>query len=230
MKFLKAVFISLVLLVPVQVFAMGEDDPMLTYVLIDELGSNGTETEWNINAWIGRDLNKLYFKSEGIYTAGAVEEQEYQLLYSHAVSPYWDMQMGLRVDSFAAGTRNYLAFGYMGTAPYFIDSDIGLFYGDNGQMSLRVDLEYELMFTQRLVLISEYSMNIYSQDDAAVEIGSGLSNQTLGFKLAYEIKREFAPYIGVSFNKYYGNTASYVVGGGGEASSTEVMLGIHAWF
>jgi copper resistance protein B len=73
-------------------------------------------------------------------------------------------------------------------------------------------------------------MNFYSQDDAAVEIGSGLSNQKLGFRLAYEVRREFAPYIGVSFNKYYGNTASYVVGGGGEASSTEYTIGIHAWF
>ncbi len=118
----------------------------------------------------------------------------------------------------------------MGLAPYFIETDLGLFYGDNGQVNLRLNLENEMMFTQRLVLLTEYEMNIYSQDDAAVAIGSGLSNQKLGFKLAYEIRREFAPYLGVTFNKYYGNTAGFVAGGGGETSSTEVMVGIHAWF
>ncbi len=90
MKFIQALFTSLILLLPAHALAMGNDDPLLTYFQFDELGTNGTETEWKVNAWMGYDLNKLYFKSEGHMADGSVEEYEYQFLYSRAVSAYWD--------------------------------------------------------------------------------------------------------------------------------------------
>lgn len=230
MKTLKTIILGVTLWLPLQASAMGSSDPLLTYVLFDELATNGTETEWKMDAWVGYDINKLYIKSDGIVTGGAVGENSTQLLYSHATSPYWDRQIGVRVDNKAGNQRSYIGIGYMGVAPYFLETDIGLFYGDNGQINFNLTLEHELMFTQRLVLITEYGLDINSQDDAAMEIGSGLSQQTLGFRLAYEVKREFAPYLGVTFNHYYGNTASFVVGGGGLASSSEVTVGVKMWF
>ena len=47
---------------------------------------------------------------------------------------------------------------------------------------------------------------------------------------AFEVRREFAPYIGVSWGGLFGKTADYAEAAGGESSETALVVGIHAWF
>jgi copper resistance protein B len=214
--------------------AGGEDDPLLYKVMVDKLelrnanGPNALVLE--ADAWIGYDLNKLWIKTDVERVNGNTEEAELQFLYSRAVAPFWDFQVGWRHDIKPKPTRDYLALGFKGLAPYQFEVDAGLFIGESGQVNARVDAEYEYMLTQKLILSPEVAVNLYSQNDAEVGIGSGLSDMELGLRLRYEIRREIAPYIGVNWAKKFGQTADYAKAEGEDASDVQLVAGIRIWF
>jgi copper resistance protein B len=235
MKQLCILFACLALSVSWQAQAAMEDDPVLGTLFVQQLeqrqGGGDTPMVWSAQGWIGKDLNKFWFKTEGDYSNGAVEESEYQFLYSRAIAPYWDIQMGVRSNVFPTVQRNYLAFSLQGLAPYFFDTDVGLFYDpQTGQGALRLDSDYEMMFTQRLVLIPELEMNAYTQDDATARLGAGLSDLALGLRLAYYFRREFAPYVGINWWQKFGTTANYATADGVATSGTQIVAGLRFWF
>ena len=115
-------------------------------------------------------------------------------------------------------------------APYLFEVDGGIFIGESGQVGARLEAEYEYLLTQRLILSPEIEVDFYSKDDEAVGIGSGLSDLELGLRLRYEIRREFAPYIGVNWTKQFGQTADFARDEGEDTSDVQFVAGIRAWF
>jgi copper resistance protein B len=225
----------LALCVPAVAIAAGmEDDPLLAMVKIDKLEvhetDDGNPWELKADAWIGKDLHKLWLKTEGEVHEGETEEAELQLLYSRAISPFWDLQVGARRDFKPEPERDWLAIGINGLAPYLFEVDAALFFGEEGRSAARLDAEYEYMFTQRLVLIPELEANLYGKEDEELGIGSGLSDLTLGLRLGYEIRREFAPYIGYTWSGLYGDTADYAEAAGADTQSRAWVAGIKLWF
>jgi copper resistance protein B len=180
--------------------------------------------------WVGKDLNKLWVKVDVENVSGKTDEAELQFLYSKAIAPYWDVQVGWRHDKMPTPNRDWFAVGFQGLAPYFFEIDAAAFIGNNGQTALRLEAEYEIMLTQKLILTPEVEINAYSKDDEATGVGSGLSDIELGLRLRYEIRREFAPYIGVNWNKTYGDTANFSRDEGEDVSDTQFVVGIRAWF
>lgn len=215
-------------------YAMGEDDPVVTKVMIDQLENRYVKGEEQLvlegNVWVGKDLEKLMIKADVEQVKGVTHELELQALYSRAIDPYWDFQVGVRQDMEPTPVKNWLAVGFMGVAPYWFEIDSTLFIGESNQVGLRFAAEYEWMITQRWVLSPEFEFNIHSKDDEATGTGSGLSDSQLGLRLRYEVKREFAPYIGINWNNKYGNTATFAKNEGEEVSSTQFVAGIRAWF
>jgi len=209
-----------------------EDDPLLGSVFVNEFESRnigGDDTlEWDVDAWLGKDLNKLWVKAEGEYSDGETEDVELQFLYSRAVDIYWDFQAGLRTD--LQPQREWLALGFLGLAPYFFEIDAAVFIGENGRSAARLDAEYELLFTQRLILTPEIEINLYGKDDPRAGVGSGLSDIEAGLRLRYEFRREFAPYIGVNWTKKFGDTADILKARGEVTHDLQFVMGIRAWF
>ncbi|MES9945062.1 MAG: copper resistance protein B [Candidatus Thiodiazotropha sp.] len=215
-------------------YAGGVDDPLLYKVMIDKLEIRNTDGPdplvLDADAWIGRDLNKFWFKTEVERVDGETEEAEVQFLYSRAVAPFWDFQIGWRHDIKPEPERDFLALALKGLAPYLFEVDASLFFGESGQVSARLDAEYEYMFSQRVFLSPEIEMNLYSKDDEEVGIGSGLSDISLGLRLHYAVWKEFAPYIGINWTKQFGQTADFTKEEGEDTSDTQVVAGIRAWF
>lgn len=213
--------------------AGGGDDPLLTKVMFDEVergvGSNDP-TSFNIQAWVGKDINKFWLKTKGEYEDADDKELEIQALYSRAIAPYWDAQIGVRVDLEPSPSRSWAVLGLQGLAPYFFEIDAALFIGDEGRTAMRVSAEYEMLLTQKLILSPEVKVNFYGQNDADLGIGSGLSDLSTGLRLRYEIKREFAPYIGVEWARKFGNTAEFARNEGKKVEGTQVVIGLKAWF
>jgi len=216
------------------VAAMESDDPLLTMFKLDQFelrdADGGTPFVWEGYGWVGRDLNKLWIKTEGERVHGETEEAELQLLYGRAVHSYWDLQVGWRHDFRPEPTRDWLAIGAMGLAPYWFEVDAAVFLGNDGRTTARLNAEYELLFTQRLVLTPEIEVNLYGKDDPELGIGSGLSDMELGLRLRYEIRREFAPYIGVNWVQKFGGTADFARDGGEPTSDLQWVAGVRAWF
>ena len=216
-------------------FADMGDDPVLGKVMIDQLEIRSTEGDDPVvletDAWIGKDLHKAWFKADVERVDGETEQAEVQARYSRAVAPYWDFQLGWR-HNFEPNeeTRDWAAFGLRGLAPYFFDIDAALYVGENGRTQLSFDTEYEMMLTQRWVLSPELQINLYGKSDPVLGQGSGLSDMELGLRLRYEIKREFAPYIGVNLESKFGGTADFATDEGEDTSDVQYVAGIRAWF
>ena len=210
------------------------DDQLLGMFKLDQFEVRAGDGEdpfvWDAQGWIGKDLNKIWFKTEGEYVDGETEFAEVQALYSRAIAPFWDFQIGWRRVVRPQPDRDWLALGFEGLAPYLFEIDAALFVGEDSRTAARLEAEYEILFTQRLILTPELEMNLLGKDDPETGVGSGLSDLELGLRLRYEIRREFAPYIGVNWEKAYGNTADFIQEEGGDVSDTRFVVGIRAWF
>ena len=231
---LSTLIVSLLLGSANHVLAGAKDDPLLTKVLIDQLEVHNADdgNPWVLDGqgWIGKDLQKLWLKAEVERNDGETEEAELQALYSQAIAPFWDVQVGLRQDFQPTPNRSWAVIGLQGLAPYFFEIDTALFIGESGRTALRLEAEYELLFTQRLILTPEIEVNFYGQNDEDLGIGSGLSDVEAGLRLRYEIRREFAPYIGVNSNKSFGNTADFTRAEGGDTDDLQLVIVVRALF
>lgn len=210
-----------------------EDDPLLYNIMIGEFetdDSNSNLFSWDAQGWIGGNFNKLWLKTEGERMHGETEELEVQALYSRTISPFWDFQAGIRHDAKPTPDHNWGVVGFQGLARYYFEIDTALFIGESGNTAFRFNAEYELLFTQRLILTPEIEMNFYGKDIPGIGVGSGLSDLNLGLRLRYEIRREFAPYIGINRLEEYGSTADFSERRGQNVSDTEVIFGIRLWF
>ncbi len=218
---------------PLHAVAGGKDDPLLTMFTIDQLEKRGTSSNkpfaWEFQGWAGYDLDKVVFKTEGERAEDETEKAELQLLYSKAIAPFWDIQFGIRHDFYPKPAQNWAVVALQGIAPYYFETDISLFVGENSQSGLRLQSEYEMMLTQQWVLSPEVELNIHGKNDEQRGIGSGFSSIEAGLRLRYEFKREFAPYIGINWEKTFGKTADYSREEGEGTSNTQFVIGIRAW-
>jgi copper resistance protein B len=187
-------------------------------------------TAYELQARYGRDYDRLVLKAEGEVDGGKLEEARTELLWGHAVAVHWDMQLGVRHDSGVGPNRSWLAFGVQGLAPYWFEIDATAYVGDEGRSALRLEADYELLLTQKLILQPRVEANLYGKRDAERALGSGLSDLTIGVRLRYEIRREFAPYVGIERANKYGATADYVRAEGQRTSESRIIAGLRFWF
>ncbi|MDR0780503.1 MAG: copper resistance protein B [Pseudomonadales bacterium] len=187
--------------------------------------------QWGAQGWYGSDLNKAWFKTEGKYdtAASALAHGEMQLLYSRAVAPYWDLQSGLRVDAGEGAPRHYAVLGLMGLAPYWFELNLAGFLSERGALSARLEADYELRFTQRLILQPRAAFDYRFTRDAAAHIGRGLGDAELGLRLRYEWRREFAPYIGVERREVHEGSAAPLESAR-TAWETSWLVGLRFWY
>ena len=121
-------------------------------------------------------------------------------------------------------------FGVQGLAPYWFEVDAAAFVSDDGDVSARLEAEYELFLTQKLILQPRAELDFAVQDVPELGIGSGLSTAEAGLRLRYEFRREFAPYIGVSWRRAFGETADFTRADGEDVESISFVAGLRLWF
>ena len=186
---------------------------------------------WAGEAWVGGDFDRLVIKSEGEGAFGdRVDSAEVQALYSRAIDPYWNLQAGLR-QSFQSGPdRPYAVLSVEGLAPYWFEIEGSLFLSSKGNLLARAEAYYDQRITQRLILQPRVELNFAAQDVRENRIGSGLSDAELGLRLRYEIRREFAPYVGISWERRVGDTARFQRAAEEDVQSTSFVAGIRFWF
>jgi copper resistance protein B len=186
---------------------------------------------WDGEGWYGGDINRVTVKSEGEGTFGkGVEEAEVQLLYSRAIDPYFNLQAGVRQDLGSGPKRTYATIGFEGLAPYWFEVEGALFLSNKGDVLGRFEGYYDQRITQRLIVQPRAEVNFALQNVPESGIGSGLSDVELGLRLRYEVKKEFAPYIGVEWVRKIGDTARFARAAGEDANVTNFVAGIRFWF
>ena len=195
-----------------------------------QTGPGGGGYRWDGEARFGGDINRLVVKTEGDGNGrSALGAAEVQGLYAHAVDPYFDVQAGVRQD-FGSGRRTYVTAGVEGLLPYLFDVQAAVFLSTRGELQGRVEGTYDLRLTQRLILQPRAELNFAAQDTPETRTGSGISNAELGLRLRYEIRREFAPYIGMSYDRKVGKTAAFARARGEDVEGATFVAGIRTWF
>jgi len=194
-----------------------------------DLGSRAYE--WEGEAWFGTDEHRLVLKSEGEGVRGrSVESAEAQALYSRPVGLYTDLQAGLRQDLGQGTRRTYVALGFESLFPYWFEAEGTVFLSHKGELSARLEGSYDFRLAQRLVIQPRGELNLSAEDVPARDLGSGLTDVEFGLRLRYEIKREFAPYIGLVWARKVGDTAKFARAEGEHVEETRLVAGLRAWF
>ena len=203
-------------------------------VLLDQLEwrdtSEGNASVWDVEAWYGSDYNKAWFRTEGDRVKGQTEDARAELFWDHIISRWWHVQAGARQDFGDGPSRTWAAFGVQGLAPYWFEIEATVYAGEQGRSAARFKAEYELLLTQRLILQPEAEVNLYGKSDRERGLGSGLSDFEAALRLRYEIRREFAPYVGVVWSRRLGDTADLARASGTDPSDVQIVAGFRIWF
>ena len=210
------------------------DTPIMFYALLDQFewvdADEGSALSWEGLGWLGNDNERLWIRTEGARAEGETENAELQLLYGQPLARWWDWVAGVRHDFKPGPSQTWLGAGVQGLAPYWFESEATLYVGEGGQTNLRLEGEYELLLTQRIVLQPLIEMNFFGKNDPDRGIGSGLAEVEAGLRLRYEIRREIAPYIGLSWERSYGNAADFARQAGEDIEDTALVAGIRLWY
>lgn len=210
--------------------AMGEDDPLLTYLKMDQLEyRSGDESVQVIEmkAWAGYDQHKLWLTTEGHWQDNgnmddAEDDVQFQLLMSRAIAPYWDLLAGVQYDVEADASFSpwWLTFGAYGLAPYFFEVDIQAKAAQQDRLAIDVSVEYELMLTQQWLMMWELSHeSIWYTADKNIA-----SESELGWRIGYEIRRELMPYIGINYSRHQNDPHK------ADEADTQLLIGMSFWF
>lgn len=204
------------------------------YLLFNRLetwdASPGSGQAWEAIGWIGSDLNRLWVRSEGERLDGTTQSADIELLYGRSITPWWDFVAGIKHDFQPGDPQSWAAIGFQGLAPYKFDVQATAYLGESGQTAATLEVEYELLFTNRLILQPLVEVRMFGKDDPARATGSGLSSIEAGVRLRYEIHRKFAPYIGVVHERAFGNTADFRQAQGEDTRDTRLVAGVRIWF
>lgn len=205
-----------------------------TFVLFDQLewhaseGTNGVTLD--SRGWIGRGRDRLWFRAEGDGEDGRVGEAQAHALYGRQFSRWWDIVAGIRQDFRPGSAQTWAAVGVQGLAPYGFEVEATAYVGASGRTHARFEVEYELLLTNRLILQPLVEVEVYGKADPERGIGAGLSTTDAGFRVRYEWRREFAPYVGVTWNRQWGQTADFAAVAGEESGDARFVTGLRLWF
>lgn len=217
------------------------DDKPFAMTLIDQLeyrvreeGKNALG--WEAQGWIGYDYDKLWWKSEGesVFDGPDEGESENDLLYSRLITPFWNAQVGVQYanawESADYDDRWSGVAAIQGMAPGMFEVDASMYLSEEADVTFDIELEYDIRITQRLVLQPRTELTFAAQDVPDRTLGAGMTDAVFDLRLRYEIRREFAPYIGVRYHRFIGETAGLIRSDGGDPERLFLLAGVRIQF
>ena len=214
------------------------DDRLNSFVLFDQLEyQNGADAiHWDIVSWVGGDYNRLWIESEGDHRTDedGGEVDNLDILYGRLIAPFWDLQAGLGYQRlYGPGPdrdRFFAVVGIEGLAPYGFELNANIRASEDGDISADLEVEYDLLLTQRLVLQPRLETDLALREVKDFGVGQGLNTLSLGLRLRYEIRRELAPYIGIAWMRKLGDAADLARDEGEDSDNLSVVAGLRFWF
>jgi copper resistance protein B len=204
------------------------------FVLFDQLEwqvDGGTDAlAWDTKSWVGKDRDRLWLRAEGEGGSDGLPLAQAHVLYGRAISRWWDMVVGIQQDFRPAPSRTWAAIGVQGLAPYWFEVEATAHVGTGGRTHFRLETEYELRLTNRLVTQPLVELEIHGKADPERGIGAGLTTGEAGLRLRYEVRRELAPYVGVVWTQKFFGTADAARAAGSPSGTVRLAIGVRTWF
>lgn len=184
------------------------DNPIYGFFFIDRLEERfkpkAESLLWDAVGRIGNQYHRIFVESEGVYNTrkGDTKNSRNEILYGYSYAPFWDLQAGYRRDFISKKRdRDFGVLSVMGLAPFEFEVDAAAYVSTEGDVSTIVEVEYSFLLTQRTQLIPRFEVEAALQQAKTYNVGRGLNDFELGVRLSHQIYREFAPYIGVSWER-----------------------------
>lgn len=210
------------------------DRAIHSFVLFDQLewqsAEGGHAGSWDSHGWVGGDINRFWFRTEGEGERSRLGSAQAHALYGRAFARWWDLVLGIRQDFRPGSAQTWAAVGIQGLAPYWFEIEATAYLAASGRTHARLEAEYELLLTNRLILQPLVEFEIYGKSDRGRGVGAGLSAIDAGARLRYEIRRELAPYIGLVWSRKFFGTADLARQAGEEVGTARLVLGARVWF
>ncbi len=235
------------------------DNPILSFTLLERLEYRVSDDQrdqfgWEAQGWIGNDDHKFWWKTEGVVLFNGTDkgntnletdegmlepetdegEFEFEALYAKPFHPFWTAQVGVRFENeWTQGDstdRVSFVFGIQGLAPYKFEFEPTLYLTNDGDLLGRLTTSYDLYLTQRLVLQPRTEINYSAQDVPDYALGTGFTDISLGLRLRYELRREFAPYVGIKYTTLLGETADIGRRAGSDVEELQYVIGVRIAF
>lgn len=209
------------------------DNAVNTFVLFDQLegqtGSGERAVNWDTRGWVGTDRRRLWIRAEGEGRSGRVAEAQAHVLYGRRLFRWWDVVAGVRQDVRPGPAQTWAAVGVQGLAPYWFDVEATAYVGASGRTAMRLETEYDLLLTNRLILQPLVEVELFGKADPARRIGAGLSTADAGLRLRYEFRRELAPYLGITWRRAFFGTADHALAAGEATRDVRLAVGLRLW-
>ena len=209
-----------------------EDEHVWVHGILDQFeGRFGAENSlrWDGEFWTGTDTHRLWLKSEGELQGGHLSDGQQEILYDTPISTYFDLQAGVRYDLDDKAGRGWAAFGVEGLSQYFFRVAATAYVSDTGHYGAKLFGSYDLLITQRLIIQPAVELNLYTKSDSGRLLGSGVSSMDTGLRLRFEITRKFAPYLGISYEKNFGQTGRIAAAAGENTDALRLAMGVRTW-
>ena len=184
---------------------------------------------WDAKAWFGGDVNRVWVRTEGDALDGVLDTAEAQVWFGRSISRWWDVVGGVRYDPRPSPSHTWAVVGIQGLAPQFFDVQATAYVGSAGHLAARLEVEYEQLITQRLILQPLVELSFSGKDDPDRGMAAGLSTGEVGFRLRYEIRRELAPYVGVVWHKKLFGTGDIAREQGHDPGGWHLVGGLRWW-
>lgn len=189
----------------------------------------GLGQNWDAMGWVGTDLNRIWVRTEAKRLGGTTDSAHLELLYGRSINDWWDLIAGVRHDFQPDSSRDWAVIGFQGLAPYKFEVEAGAYLAASGLVAASLEVEYELLFTDRLILQPQVAFQLFSRDDPVSGHGSGLAVFETALRLRYELNRRVAPYVGLIHERAYGRTAAFREAAGEAVRDTRVVVGVRIW-
>jgi copper resistance protein B len=199
-------------------------------------GRDDKHLSWEATGWISGEHQRLWLEAEGDHDTGSSEGGEIErldLLHSRMLSPFWDARAGIGfMGTYGPGSRErfFAVLGLKGLAPYMFEIDSNLRLSDHGELLWDMEAEYEILITQRLVLQPRLDALWSFNRLGELDMGPGFASLSASLRLRYELTREFAPYLGISWNTMTGSTRDMARDHGEPRDTTRLFMGVRFWF
>ena len=125
--------------------------------------------------------------------------------------------------------QTWAAVGIQALAPYWFKVEVTAYIGAGGRTHFRFETEYELLLTNRMILQPLVEVEIYGKSEPERDIGAGLAAANVGLRLRYEFRREFAPYVGITWDRKFFATGEAAKAAGEKTGGARLILGLRLW-
>ncbi len=194
-------------------------------------GEDADLLEWDVDAFAGTDELRAVWRSKAEYATAddAFEALENQLRLETPVSEFFNLAAGVSVSTPAGPDRVYGVVGLHGLSPQWFEIDADLFLSD--RPFARLDMEYEALITNRLILVPSVEVDLPLRDDAGIGAGAWAPTVEVGARLGYDlVGRTVSPYVGVHYERAFGESGDLRRADGEARDALYLVLGARMMF